>query len=181
MSADDDKLQRLLDGEIDEAEIAADPTLSSLAERIFGLTIEPIVPTKPSQSEGLPPLENTHSPSLDPMVEVIPGKELIPLPSLLTKTVDVKETPKKGGMLMYFGIIGVIVSVLNVFGMFALLLGSLCTDGICPDEGATRINWLSLHQITTGWGWGKPFPDMGIPDYVAILGSVVLIIVGRRK
>ena len=50
VSTHDDKVKRLLDGEIDEAEIAADPVLASLAERIFGLNIEPITPTKPSQT-----------------------------------------------------------------------------------------------------------------------------------
>ena len=57
MDAHDDKVKRLLDGVIDEAEIAADPVLASLAERIFGLNIEPITPTKPSQSTGLPEVE----------------------------------------------------------------------------------------------------------------------------
>ena len=54
MSVHDDKVKRLLDGEIDEAEIAADPILASLAERIFGLNIEPITPSKPSQAPANP-------------------------------------------------------------------------------------------------------------------------------
>ena len=48
MSTHDDKVKRLLDGEIDQEEIASDPILASLAERIFGLNIEPITPRKPS-------------------------------------------------------------------------------------------------------------------------------------
>ena len=39
MDSYDEKVKRLLDGEIDESEIAADPVLASLAERIFGLTL----------------------------------------------------------------------------------------------------------------------------------------------
>ena len=42
----DDRIKRLLDGQLDHEEIASDPVLSSLAERIFGLTIEPMTPTK---------------------------------------------------------------------------------------------------------------------------------------
>ena len=73
MSTHDDKVKRLLDGEIDEAEIAADPVLASLAERIFGLNIEPITPTKPSQSVTTPAVEVLPAvTSSDLMVEVIP-------------------------------------------------------------------------------------------------------------
>ena len=182
MSDQDDKLQRLLDGEIDEAEIASDPTLSSLAERIFGLTIEPITPTKPSQSTGLPPLEHDAAPSLNPMIEVVPGIAPPALPTITTKTEtgDDMKSPK-GGKVMIAGGILFVVSLLNLFGVFGLILGSICSDGICPDAGATRINWLSFYQITSGFGWSEPFPTIGIPDYAAILGSLVMILVGRRK
>jgi len=181
LSEQDDKLQRLLDGEIDEAEIAADPTLASLAERIFGLTIEPITPTKPSQSTGLPLLEQTAT-HFNPMIEVVPGITAPPLPSFSAKTeLDDSNALGLGGKLAIAGGVLFLVSILNLFGFFGLILGSLCSEGICPDAGATRINWLSFYQITTGWGWGEPFPSMGIPDYAAILGSLVMIIVGRRK
>ena len=46
MSEGDSNLQKLLDGEFDAEQIASDPVLSSLAERIYGVTIEPITPTK---------------------------------------------------------------------------------------------------------------------------------------
>ena len=73
MSTHDDKVKRLLDGEIDEAEIAADPILASLAERIFGLNIEPITPTKPSQEIAGPEVEVVAEvTNADSMVEVIP-------------------------------------------------------------------------------------------------------------
>ena len=69
MSAHDDKVKRLLDGEIAEAEIAADPVLASLAERIFGLNIEPITPTKPSQQPTGPEVEVVAAKtSHDPMI-----------------------------------------------------------------------------------------------------------------
>ena len=77
MSGHDDKVKRLLDGEIDEEEIASDPVLSSLAERIFGLNIEPITPSKPTQESGLPEVEVvTAKTNLDSMIEVVPGIDL---------------------------------------------------------------------------------------------------------
>ena len=72
MSTHDDKVKRLLDGEIDEAEIAADPILASLAERIFGLNIEPITPTKSVVVAGPEVEVVTTVTSSDSMIEVIP-------------------------------------------------------------------------------------------------------------
>ena len=182
MSEQDDKLQRLLDGEIDEQEIASDPTLSSLAERIFGLTIEPITPTKPSQSTGLPLLEQIATPNVNPMIEVVPGIAPPTLPTIVTKTESNESKGlSNGGKITIAGSIIFVISILNLFGFFGLLLGSLCSEGICPDAGATRINWLSFYQITSGWGWGEPFPTIGIPDYAMVLGSLVMILIGRRK
>ena len=40
LRADDPRVARLLDGELDEDEVASDPMLASLAERIFGLIAE---------------------------------------------------------------------------------------------------------------------------------------------
>ena len=37
MSSIQDRLQQLLDGEIDAADIADDPTLVSLADRLYGI------------------------------------------------------------------------------------------------------------------------------------------------
>ena len=53
MSEGDSNLQKLLDGEFDAEQIASDPVLSSLAERIYGVTIEPITPTKASHSSNV--------------------------------------------------------------------------------------------------------------------------------
>ena len=84
ISTHDDKVKRLLDGEIDEEEIASDPILASLAERIFGLNIEPITPTKPSQNPVGPEVEVvTAVTTNDSMIEVIPGAEpeiSVPMP-----------------------------------------------------------------------------------------------------
>ena len=115
------------------------------------------------------------------MIEVVPGIAPPPLPTISTKVADGGSTSGKGGKLAIVGGILFLVSIVNMFGFFGLIFGSLCSEGICPDAGATRINWLSFYQITTGFGWSEPFPSIGIPDYAAILGSLVMILVGRRK
>ncbi len=182
MSAYDDKVKRLLDGEIDEAEIAADPILSSLAERIFGLNIEPITPTKPSQQPVGPEVEVlTAKTNHDPMIEVIPGATpapAMPLPDL--PSIPKVGAEKKGGsFLKIFGLSSLIVAVANILGLFGFL-NSQCVAEKCTEE-ATRINWAGIHNINNELGWSMPFPEMGIPDYVAVACSILVLIVAFRR
>lgn len=174
MASHEDKLKRLLDGDIDESEIAADPILASLAERIFGLNIEPIIPSKPSQGTMLPEVEVvTAVTTQDSMIEVVPGAapiDAMPLPSLPSiPKQDV--TNDGGGMLKAFGIISLLTAVANIFGAFGFLNGG---------EGS-RINWAGIHDINNEMGWSEPFPVLGIPDYVAVVCSIIVIILAFRR
>jgi hypothetical protein len=177
MTSHDEKVKRLLDGDIDEAEIAADPILASLAERIFGLSIEPITPIKPSQDTGLPPVEVlTAITSHDSMIEVVPGANPMPLPMPKLPSIPTKvASKKKGSMLKIFSLTSLAVSVANIFGAFGSL-NSQCSDTKCTTE-ATRINWMEVYQITNEMGWSLPYPEIGIPDYVAVGASILLLIV----
>ncbi|MGB2276826.1 MAG: hypothetical protein ACPH5Y_00340 [Candidatus Poseidoniaceae archaeon] len=181
MSVHDDKVKRLLDGEIDEAEIAADPVLASLAERIFGLNIEPITPSKPSQASASPAVEVVPAvTSNQPMIEVIPGAAPAPMPlPSLPKIPEQDSKEGGGGFLKIFGALSFVVSVANIFGAFGFL-NSQCTADKCTSE-ATRINWLDIHNIGNEMGWALPFPELGIPDYVAIASSILVLIVAFRK
>ena len=46
MTSIQDRLQQLLDGELDAADLAEDPTLASLADRLYGIKIQPVAPKK---------------------------------------------------------------------------------------------------------------------------------------
>ena len=182
VSVHDDKVKRLLDGEIDEAEIAADPVLASLAERIFGLNIEPITPSKPSQAPANPAVEVVPAvTSNEPMIEVIPGAApAAPAPMPLPNLPKIPEQEsKKGGFLKIFGGLSLVVGVANIFGAFGFL-NSQCSGDKCTTD-ATRINWLDVHNIGNEMGWSLPFPELGIPDYVAIASSILVLIVAFRK
>jgi len=180
MSSHDDKVKRLLDGEIDEAEIASDPVLASLAERIFGLNIEPIIPTKPSQPSSPEVEVITAKTSLDPMIEVIPGAAPAPLPLPELPSIPKNAaSEKKGGLLKIFGTSSLIISIANMFGVFGFL-NSQCTAEKCTTD-ATRINWIDIHNINNELGWSMPFPEMGIPDYIAVACSILVLIVAFRR
>ena len=184
MSTHDEKVKRLLDGEIDEAEIAADPILASLAERIFGLNIEPITPRKPSHEAIGPEVEVvTAVTSSDPMIEVVPGLEPavtapMPLPDL-PAIPESKDYEKTGNGLKIFGISSLVLALANIFGAFGFL-NSQCAGDKC-DSSATRLNWIDIHNINNELGWSMPFPELGIPDYVAVACSILVLIVAFRK
>jgi len=182
MPARDDKVKRLLDGDIDEAEIASDPMLSSLAERIFGLSIEPITPVKPSAATGLPELAGADGakPSLMNMVEVVPGSTPMPLPSL-SLIPDSQPSSKGGrGKLKLFSFASLVISIANIFGVFGMLFGNMCATDKCVD-GMTRINWASIWELDNHLGWSHAFPTMGIPDYIAVVASALLFIIALRR
>ena len=180
VSSHDDKVKRLLDGEIDEAEIAADPVLASLAERIFGLNIEPITPTKTSEPSGPEVEVVTAKTSHDPMIEVIPGATPPPMPLPELPGIPKDAGPSgKGRWLKVFGISSLIVSVINIFGAFGFL-NSMCSAEKCTTD-ATRINWIDIHNINNELGWSMPFPELGIPDYIAMACSILVLIVAFRR
>ena len=174
----DDRIKRLLDGQLDHEEIASDPVLSSLAERIFGLTIEPMTPTK---GAAMPQNEanTTEAPTSNSMIEVIPASPSIPQPMAplpdLSNVKKLEETSNKVSKSKIFGFFSLIISVINLFGAFGFL-NSQCKSQLCTSE-ATRINWLGIHNISNEMGWSMPFPEIGIPDYVAIGASLLLIII----
>ena len=174
MASHEYKVKRLLDGDIDEAEIAADPILASLAERIFGLNIEPITPTKESQDPNLPEVEViTAVTSHDSMVEVVPGAAPpapLPMPELPSIPEQV-ATKSGGGKLKAFGILSLITAIANIFGAFGFLNGG---------EG-TRINWAGIHNINNEMGWSEAYPVLGIPDYVAVACSIIVTIIAFRR
>ena len=181
MVSHEDKVKRLLDGDIDEAEIAADPILASLAERIFGLNIEPITPTKASQDSNLPEVEViTAVTSQDSMIEVVPGATHAPLPIPDLPSIPKNEDTEEGGsFLKWTGIISLPIVLANIFGAFGFM-NSMCEGDDCTTE-ATRINWAGIHNIGNEQGWSLPFPELGIPDYVALVSSIIILFVAFRR
>ncbi len=180
MPARDDKVKRLLDGDIDEAEIASDPMLSSLAERIFGLSIEPIIPVKPSAAMGLPDLDDDTKPGLMSMVEVVPGSTPMPLPALSLIPDSKPNSKGSGRKLKIFSFTSLVISIANIFGVFGMLFGSMCSTDKCVD-GMTRINWASFWELDNHLGWSHAFPTMGLPDYVAVVASALVFIIALRR
>jgi hypothetical protein len=201
LSSIHDRLQQLLDGEIDAADIADDPTLVSLADRIYGIKIAAVQPVKPRDANAVlapTPGVTEVAPPTDMLVEVIgpavPVTPAIPLPDL-DVALDMPPVPSaKKSPLRFVFAGGLVFCVLNLIGFFSNALDSLCEVGTCRGEEQTRLNLMSPHKIGESDGWsysllsesmsgvGGTAGGIGIPDIVALivlLGGLFLII--RKK
>ena len=201
MSSIQDRLQQLLDGEIDAADIADDPTLVSLADRIYGIKIAAVQPVKPRNANAVlapTPAVTEVAPPTDMLVEVIgpaaPVTPAIPLPDL-DVALDMPPVPSaKKSPLRFVFAGGLVFCALNLIGFFSNALDSLCEVGTCRGEEQTRLNLMSPHKVGESDGWsysllsesmsgvGGTAGGIGIPDIVALvvlLGGLFLIM--RKK
>ena len=72
MSSSRDRLQQLLDGDLSPEDIADDPALVSLADRLYGIKIAPARPKKARDMVDNPVSEVTEvAPPTDMLIEVI--------------------------------------------------------------------------------------------------------------
>jgi len=181
MTSTQEKLQMLLDGNLDPSEIADDPALVSLADRLYGIKIATANPKKARDMVASPQSSDIVevAPPTNMLIEVVapiaaPLPELEPLPSLPLSPTG--QSGKKMSLMSKIILIELIVVISNIFGLISYALGGICkSDTLCPSDGYTRINWLSVHKIDSGWGWSQSMLEMsiGIPDIVALSIGII--------
>lgn len=190
MTSIQDRLQQLLDGELDAADLAEDPTLASLADRLYGIKIQPVAPKKLRDFEE-PTLPSAPLPSTNMMIELIGevALEHPPAPSpdlpLVAAPIPVPSIPSKGksfGAMSYLSILGLLFVVVNLFGLFSKIVGSACTKA-CSDEGNTKMNLMELYDLNSIDGWSQPVTEgiIGIPDIVACVSLIAAIFLLRKS
>lgn len=189
MSSNKELLNRLLSGDFSPEEIADDPILVSLAERVYGIKIDPVTTSKPRDfvsHTGVTEVTEV-APPTDMLIEVIgdiaPASPLpeMGLPELAPLVVAEK---KKSGMLKKLVFAGFGFVILNLFGVWSYVVGSFCQSGdLCPVDGYTRINLMEIYKINTGYGWSEPVQTgaYGIPDIAAVVILAVALLALRRK
>ena len=197
MSDVKERLKKLLDGDLEASDIAEDAALVSLADRLYGIKIANVKPVKArdltNQVDGVnqEPQQFGQTPSL--MVEVIEPTSL-PLPDL--PHLDMPDLPSKKSKpspLALLSISGLLFVLLNLFGLFSSLFDSSCEIGSCRGNGQTRINLMDFYKFgeSDGWSYSIISEDMsglggeaggiGIPDLVAIIGLIGLIIFAFKR
>lgn len=202
MSTVQERLQQLLDGELDPSEIADDPTLVSLADRLYGIKIAAVQPVKARDAQDLlgsgAPVTEV-APPTNMLVEVIgtvgapAAATPVPLP-VQEVQLDLPPVPlAKKSPLRFVFLGGLLVVVLNLFGIFSSLFNSTCEPNVCRGPEQTRINLMSPHLIGESDGWsysllsesmngvGGVAGGIGIPDIVAVAVLLAGLIWIRRK
>lgn len=190
MSDIQERLQKLLDGELDAAEVAEDPALASLADRLYGIKIQPVQPKKLRDFEDQTTAPSAPLPATDMMIEVIgdvalehppaPSAELPPI-SPMPIAGDSKNK-KSFGLMSYASLLGLLTVLANMFGYLHTLVGSVCTNA-CSNEGHTKMNLLEIYRLDSINGWSLPVTEgvVGIPDVVAVVSLIVMMFLLRKK
>ena len=190
MSDIQERLQKLLDGELDAAEVAEDPALASLADRLYGIKIQPVQPKKLRDFEDQTTAPSAPLPATDMMIEVIgdvalehppaPSAELPPI-SPMPIAGDSKNK-KSFGLMSYASLLGLLTVLANMFGYLHTLVGSMCTNA-CSNEGHTKMNLLEIYRLDSINGWSLPVTEgvVGIPDVVAVVSLIVMMFLLRNK
>jgi hypothetical protein len=192
MSSEQDKLNRLLSGDFSPDEIANDPMLVSLAERIYGIKIDPVITTKPrdfvsSAADGLPIEVTEVAPPTDMLIEVIGYlAPALPLPNMelppLTAIPPLAVKKNKGFQRIVLAGLGFVL--LNLVGVWSYVFGSMCQAGdLCPTDGYTRINLMEIYKVNSGYGWSEPVQTgaYGLPDIVAVVVFGIALLMTMRK
>ncbi len=202
MSSVQERLQQLLDGELDPSEIADDPTLVSLADRLYGIKIAAVQPVKARDAQdllgGAAPVTEV-APPTDMLVEVIgtvgapavAAPVPVPLPEVQLDLPPVPAAKKSPARFVFLG--GLLVVVLNLFGVFSSLFNGTCEPDVCRGPEQTRLNLMSPHLIGESDGWsysllsesmngvGGVAGGIGIPDIVALVVLIGGFLWMRRK
>jgi len=175
---------------LDAAEVAEDPALASLADRLYGIKIQPVQPKKLRDFEEQATAPSAPLPATDMMIEVIgdvaldhppaPAAELPPIASM--PIAGDKKIKKSFGILSYASFVGVLAVLANMFGYLHTLVGSMCTNA-CSNEGHTKMNLLEIYQLDSINGWSLPVTEgvVGIPDVVAVVSLFAMMLLLRKK
>lgn len=191
MTSSNDLLKKLLAGDFSPEEIAGDPVLVSLADRIYGIKISPVTPVKPRDAQSIDPAIAAPitevAPPTDMLIEVIgdiaPATAL-PMPLSQIPVATEVSAAKKSNNLARLLMVGLGAVVLNLFGVWSSVFGSMCETGdLCPTDGYTRINLMDAYKINTGYGWSEPVQTgiYGIPDIVAVVVLTGALFLSMRK
>ena len=188
MSEDDSRLKELLDGKLSAQEIADDPVLASLAERIYGADFLDNVgisrgETKRALAEQFSEIEGD-----DLLIDELPEGGLpLPMPEDMPP-VPVNEdiSDAVGGrsliqkLRIIGGSVGVIVVITNLFYGLGNFLNVCAADVHSTCGESLKLNWIDFFRMDEHIAW-SPTGSIGIPDVILALLCVANIVIGLRN
>ena len=188
MADDDNRLKELLDGNLSPEEIADDPVLASLAERIYGTDFLDRVgitrgETKRALVEQFSEIEGD-----DLLIDVMPDdgamlpmpEDMPPNPSLdLDAEVNADGRSMKHKLFLMSGLSGLIAILVNLFYGFGNILSGCAAEVHSTCSTSMKLNWAEFHRMDEHIAW-SPTGSIGIPDVILVLICLWYIVCGLR-
>ena len=188
MADDDNRLKELLDGNLSPEEIADDPVLASLAERIYGTDFLDRVgitrgETKRALVEQFSEIEGD-----DLLIDVMPDdgamlpmpEDMPPNPSLdLDAEVYADGRSMKHKLFLMSGLSGLIAILVNLFYGFGNILSGCAAEVHSTCSTSMKLNWAEFHRMDEHIAW-SPTGSIGIPDVILVLICLWYIVCGLR-
>ena len=106
---------------------------------------------------------------------------------------DLPTKKNRFSVLSVIALGGITFVIMNIFGLFSSLFESSCAIDSCRSAGQTRINLMDIYKFGESDGWsysvltdgmsgiGGTSGGIGIPDIVALVALIGLLIISRRK
>ena len=188
MTEDNNRLRELLDGKLSPEEIADDPVLSSLAERVYGSDFLEQVgisrgETKRSLAEKFSEVEGD-----DLLIEISSDDSLpLPMPEDMPDVPaydmiddEITSMSLSSKIVVLGGFSGLIITIVNLFYGLGNFLGG-CSGTLHDTCGVSmKLNWLDFHRMEAYDAW-SPAGSIGIPDVAFLLIFLAMVIAGIRR
>ncbi|MEE2747225.1 MAG: hypothetical protein VX473_02015 [Candidatus Thermoplasmatota archaeon] len=191
MSDGDSRLKELLDGKLSPQEIADDPVLVSLAERIYGTDFLKQVGITRGESKRALVEQFTELEGDDLLIDVLPvddaplpmPDDMPPNPSYDVETEDESQSNLMAKLNIFSGFVGIVAILTNLFYGFGNFLSGCSTEAMhigCDVTPRMKLNWMDFFRIDDQIAWSE-VGSFGIPDIVLGLFCLLLIIRGLRS
>ena len=188
VSDDKSRLKELLDGKLSPQEIAEDPVLASLAERMYGSEFLDGVGISRGETKRALAEQFSEIDGDDLLIDEMPEGGLpLPMPSDMPpnpsneEVVDVFTSNRTitQKLRIFGGSVGVIAIIVNMFYGFGNFL-SVCGEAVHTTCGESmKLNWIDFFRMDEHIAW-SPTGSIGIPDVIVALFCVANIVYGFR-
>ena len=187
MSEDDSRLKELLDGKLSAQEIADDPVLASLAERIYGSDFLDNVGISRGETKRALAEQFSEVDGDDLLIDELPEGGLpLPMPEDMppvpvNEDLDVVDSGRSliHKLRIFGGSIGILVVITNMFYGLGNLLSVCATDVRSTCGESLKLNWIDFFRMDEHIAW-SPTGSIGIPDVILALLCIANIVYGLR-
>jgi hypothetical protein len=188
MSGDDGRLKELLDGKLSAQEIADDPVLASLAERIYGSEFLDNVGISRGETKRALVEQFSEIDGDDLLIVDLPEGGLpLPMPDDMPPNpsyeLESDQNPArtlKQKFGVFIGSVGLVAALTNLFYGFGNFLTGCGSEIHSTCTSSLKLNWLDFFRMDEHIAW-SPTGTIGIPDVLLMTVCLWYIVTGLRS